>query len=153
MYFPGHVALSYLSSQYLWANLKVAMIAGLFPDVVDKVAYYVLKITPSAHVPAHTLAALIGTSLLVGLFGIGFGAFWMFAYSWALAYGLHLIFDHLNGKLYLLWPLVDYPFSPYQSIQENWSNAALFWVGVTVVVELGLTGWAVWVWGRKKGAQ
>ena len=58
MYFPGHISLSYLSSHYLWTSLKVALIAGLFPDVVDKVAYYVHKITPSAHVPAHTLAVL-----------------------------------------------------------------------------------------------
>ena len=152
MYFPGHIALSYLSSRYLNTEVKVAIAAGLFPDVFDKFCYYVLRITPAARVPAHALAGLAVTLLVVWVVGALFRRPWLFAYSWAVAYGLHLISDLLNGPMHFLSPFVSNNFTSYESIQENWAHAVLFEVVVTVIVEIGVTLWAVIIWRRSRRA-
>jgi len=149
MYFPGHVAVSYLSSRYLKTEVKVAIAAGLFPDLVDKLCYYVFGLTPDARVPTHTLAGLVATLLVVWIVGGLFRGPWLFAYSWALAYGLHLIADLLNGSLPFLWPFVSYDFIGYASVSENWMHANLFEVVVTIIVETCVSLWAFVIWRRQ----
>ena len=147
---PGHVAASYLSSRYLKTDLGVAIAASLFPDVVDKLGYYVFRTTLDARLPAHTLAGLGATLLVVWIIGTLFRRPWLFAYSWALAYGLHLVFDVLNGPVHFLWPFVSYHPVGYESVQENWAHAVLFQVLLTVIVETCLTLWALVVWRRQR---
>ena len=150
MYFPGHIALSYLSSRYLNAELKTALAAGIFPDVFDKFSYYVLGLTPGARVPAHTVAAMIITSIIAGTIGIRSRRHLYFAGSWALAYGLHLISDLLNGPVYFFWPFISTDYTGYESIGTNWARADIFEVVLTIVVEIALTMWAVRIWIRSR---
>ena len=146
MYLPGHIAIPYLSSRYLNTDMRVAITASFFPDLVDKFCYYVLHATPDARVPAHTLAGMVSTLLVVCLVGAMLGNARPFVYSWTLAFGLHLISDLLNGPIPLLWPFISYGFVGRRSIQGNWSHADLFRVALTVIVEVCITLWALVVW-------
>ena len=117
MIFPGHVSGSVLCHRYLKVDLTVALVAGLAPDVVDKLLYYGLQATPNGRVPMHTLWAWLLSTALVALAGwlwsrgrcvSGHWTRWPMA--WFVAYGAHLLCDSplLGGKLPFLWPLLPY---------------------------------------------
>jgi hypothetical protein len=129
MIFPGHVAASWLCHRYLKANLPVALLAGVFPDVVDKTLRYVLHLTSYSRVPAHTLWAWMISSLVV--LGLGWlrTRTWSWGYAWALSYAVHLLCDapFLGGSLPLLYPFVTYsgsgqgfPFWIWNSPPDQW---------------------------------
>lgn len=115
MIFPGHIAASLLCHRHLNLDLRLALVAAVIPDLVDKLAYYGLHIVPSSRVPMHTLVAWLGSTLLVLL------AAWVcrrpalraWGFSWFLSYGAHLLCDSplVAGKLPFLWPFLAYDFS------------------------------------------
>ena len=115
MIFPGHVAASYLCHRYLKVDLRVALLAGVVPDVVDKLLYYGLHCVPSSRVPMHTLWAWLGTTLLLAAIALVVrrpsAKAW--AWAWFAGYGAHLLCDSplVGGKLPFLWPLLYYDFS------------------------------------------
>ena len=115
MIFPGHIAASVLCGHYLKADLRVALVAGVLPDVADKLLYFGLHAVPSSRVPMHTLLAWLLSSLLV------LAAAWLIkrpaaqtiAWSWLVGYGAHLLCDSplVGGELPFLWPWLEYDFS------------------------------------------
>ena len=70
MILPGHVAAPVLASRYLNIDCRLAVIAGLMPDLVDKPLLYVLHVTQWGRVPAHSLLALGASTLGVALAGV-----------------------------------------------------------------------------------
>jgi len=100
----GHVAVSVLQHRYLKADLKQVVVAGVFPDVVDKALCHTVHLTPSGRMLGHTLLALSISTLAVR---------WIWgqraARSWALGYLGHLIGD-LGDFLPWLYPFVQYNF-------------------------------------------
>lgn len=113
MILPGHLAASSLAHRYLRADLPVALVAGVLPDLVDKGLYYLTRLTPNSRVPAHTLLAWVVSSLaLLGLAWL-IGRRWLWGYSWFLGYGLHLLCDSpmAAGELPFLYPFRAYAFT------------------------------------------
>ena len=114
MIFPGHIAASVLCGRYLKVDLRVALVAGVIPDVIDKLLYYGLHVVPNSCVPLHTLWAWLGSALLV------WAAAWLIvrpaaqtiAWSWLVGYGAHLLCDSplLGGELPFLYPFHYYDF-------------------------------------------
>jgi hypothetical protein len=114
MIFPGHVAASLLCHRYLKADLRVALVAGVIPDVVDKLLYYGLHVVPSSRLPMHTLWAWLASALLL------WATAWLIvrsaarpmAWSWLVGYGAHLLCDSplLGGELPFLYPFHYYHF-------------------------------------------
>jgi len=108
MIFPGHIAASVLCHRYARVDLRVALVAGITPDVVDKLLHYLLRITPSSRVPMHTLLAWVISTVLVALVA------WLtrtapvrdWAVAWFLGYGVHLFCDSplLGGELPFFYP-------------------------------------------------
>jgi hypothetical protein len=127
MILPGHVAAAVLCHRYLKIDLRLALVAGLLPDVVDKVLYYGLHLVPSSRVIMHTLWAWLGTTLLVGLVAWPWMALrgapggtrggwrrWVGVLgSWLLGYGAHLLCDSplTGGNLPFLYPVRGYDFT------------------------------------------
>lgn len=129
----GHLAVSALEHRYIGADLVPVMAAAVIPDVVDKVAHYILKSTESGRLWGHTLfVALASTALVWLVFGRSN------AMSWALGYLSHLICD-LGGVVPWLYPLVSYDFPPAETFQTT------LWQGLTrprILLELALVVWA-----------
>ncbi len=101
----GHVAVSILQHRYLKVDLKPAVAAEIFPDVVDKTLCQVLHLTPSGRMFGHTLAGLTFSTAVVGLIW-GRRAAW----SWGMGYLGHLLGD-VGGSVPWLYPFVQYDFS------------------------------------------
>ena len=114
MILPGHVAASVLCHRYLKAELRVALIAGVIPDVVDKLLYHVFRLVPSSRVPMHTLVAWVTSTLLVATVAwlVPRGQVRGWAVAWLLSYGAHLLCDSplLGGELPFLYPFWHYDF-------------------------------------------
>jgi hypothetical protein len=53
----GHLAVSVLQHRYLGADLAPALVAGVFPDLVDKTLCQALLVTSGGRMFAHTLLA------------------------------------------------------------------------------------------------
>jgi hypothetical protein len=101
----GHLAVSALLHRYLEADLKPAIAAGIFPDVVDKFLCQVLHLTPSGRMYAHTLlAAALSTAVVHKACGR------RTARAWALGYLGHLVAD-VEGLVPWLYPFQEYDFS------------------------------------------
>jgi len=139
MILPGHIAASYLAHRYLRADLPVALVAGIFPDVVDKGLYYLTHLTPNSRVPAHTLLAWVVSSLI--LLGLGwlFGHRATWGYSWAVGYGLHLLCDSplAAGELPFLYPFRAYAFTSPDFPLDYLLDFA-DWPWVVIVMETAL---------------
>jgi len=101
----GHLAVSALLHRYLKADLTTVMVAGVFPDIVDKTLCRVLHLTPNGRMYGHTLLGLGLTTAAVGLIR-GRRVAW----SWALGYLGHLVSDS-DEFVPWLYPLVQYDFS------------------------------------------
>ena len=63
----GHLAASVLQHRYMKADLAPVVVAGVFPDLVDKTLCQVLHLTPSGRMFGHTLAGLGLSALAVRL--------------------------------------------------------------------------------------
>ncbi|OQY46747.1 MAG: hypothetical protein B6242_06945 [Anaerolineaceae bacterium 4572_78] len=102
----GHLATSALLHRYTHASATPVMIAGIFPDIIDKTLCYVLHLTSSGRMFGHTLLVLSVSTLIVWLvWGKKVG------WSWGLGYFAHLVCD-MGGTVPWLWPFVSYTFSP-----------------------------------------
>jgi len=134
----GHLAVSALLHRYLKVDLSPALLAGVFPDIVDKTLCQVLHLTQSGRFFAHTLAVL-------GLSTIGIGLVWGWrkALSWALGYLGHLLCD-ISWFVPWLYPFVQYDFPVSKDLQEiimeKLSNP------VTIILEMVFVIWAASVW-------
>jgi len=149
MYFPGHFAAPFVVSYYLKKDYKIAMVAGIFPDVIDKIGYYTLRVTPDPHVPTHTFLGLLITVFILWFIGKSSGKMWLFAQSWTIGYGLHIILDLLNGKVFFWWPFISYRLRPPHTIFENWAYSNKVTIIVTVIIEMIVTLWAFVIWYKK----
>jgi len=112
MQIPGHLAVGLASHRGLTlANpdeaipLRPLLLAGLFPDVVDKSLGYVFHLMPNGRHYAHNIFALILLTLLVTLvWGKRTGIAWLVGY-WG-----HLLAD--GRKVPWLFPVKSYCFYP-----------------------------------------
>jgi len=135
MILPGHLAASLLCHRHLRVDLRLALVAGVLPDVVDKLAYYVFHLVPSSRLPMHTLLAWLASTAVVALLALALstslartreracprprssrgpsGAGVRSISSFSLAYAAHLLCDSplLGGKLPFLWPFRAYHFT------------------------------------------
>ena len=131
----GHVAVSALAYRYLKADFVPVMAAAVVPDVVDKVAHYVLDQGDGSRWMGHTLIAVAASTALVRLLW-GKRA----AGSWTLGYLLHL-FGEFGGVVPYLYPFVQYEF-PYdygfaETLSLSFTNLP------RMALETGLTFWAM----------
>ncbi|MBC7237982.1 MAG: metal-dependent hydrolase [Chloroflexi bacterium] len=152
MILPGHIAASTLCHRYIKVDLSVALAAGLAPDLVDKVCYYVLRLMPGSRVPMHTLWAwLLSTLLVAGLaFGLRRERWRDWPWAWFLAYGAHLLCDSplVGGKLPFLWPLRTYDFtSPVMPLSFLFGLDS--WPLHTLLAEASLTAFTLYVYRRQ----
>lgn len=106
MYVAGHVAASLLASRHWDLDVRLAVAAALFPDVVDKTCHYALGLFPSGRMPTHTFLALALTSGGTYLLGRYKGQARRWATAWAAGYVLHLLFD-FAAPMPFLWPFVS----------------------------------------------
>jgi hypothetical protein len=130
MILPGHIAAAVLCHRHLKLDLRLALVASLLPDVVDKFLYHVLHAVPGSRVPMHTLLAWLATTALVALCAWAWSAFPLplrggrgkglfilppssLSFAWFLAYGAHLLCDSplFGGDLPFLYPFRAYDFS------------------------------------------
>jgi hypothetical protein len=134
----GHIAVA-LAQDFLipskknrGAIVKPLLIAGLFPDLIDKTIGYIFQLMPNGRHFGHNIFSLIGSSLLVSLiWGRTTG------YAWFMGYLGHLLIDSAN---FVPWffPFRDYHFEkgrlyfrPVQLLQE-----ALLLVSVLMIRRL-----------------
>ena len=115
MIFPGHVAASLLCHRYLKVDLRVALVAGITPDLIDKGLYYGLHLVPNSRVPMHTLLGWSVSTMLVIAIAWTFYRPLVRAWgaAWFVGYGAHLLCDSplVGGKLPFLWPWLNYDFT------------------------------------------
>jgi hypothetical protein len=117
MILPGHFATAYMAAHYARVDERLALVAAIAPDVVDKTGRYVLQISPSGRLPAHSLAfALLSIALVWLVFRRR-----TLVLGWAAGYLTHITADiildimHGNGSEYLLWPFVAAVSSRYKT--------------------------------------
>ncbi|HOQ97883.1 MAG TPA: metal-dependent hydrolase [Anaerolineae bacterium] len=106
MIFPGHVAAPVLASRYLDIDRRLAVLAGVMPDLIDKAAFYVLHASHWTRLPAHSPLFFVATSLAVALAGRLLRRDWRWGLTWAVGYALHLLCDLIppDGILPWAWP-------------------------------------------------
>jgi hypothetical protein len=110
MILPGHLAASWLCHRHLKLDLKVVLLAGFFPDVVDKTCHYLLRIVPSSRLPMHTLWGWALTTLAVWGIGHALHHDRRWGLAWGASYAAHLLCDSLltGDSLPFLYPLLPY---------------------------------------------
>lgn len=153
MILPGHIAASVLCHRYLKVDLRVALVAGVVPDMVDKVLYYGLRVVPSSRVPMHTLLAWLASTTLVmamawSLKRDNAGAW---SLTWFVGYGAHLLCDSplAGGKLPFLWPWMSYDFtSAYMPFGFLFGLDR--WPITTLVLETALVALTLWDGQRRR---
>jgi hypothetical protein len=131
----GHVAISLLERRYLGTELGPTLVGGLFPDILDKGLYYVLRATPSGRMWGHTLLSFALSTAVVRV-GAGRKA----ARSWAAGYAGHLAAD-LEGDVPLFYPFAHYDFRPSPDLSTILER--FFKDRREVAVELALLAWAL----------
>lgn len=130
----GHLGVSVLAHRYLKADLVPVVVAGVFPDVVDKTLCQGLNLMPSGRMWGHTLLGLAVSTVIVWLL-------WgrQTAWSWAMGYLGHLVAD-IGGQVPWLYPFVQYEFEPspgfWELLQRRLERPA------EIALELALLGWA-----------
>ncbi len=138
MLLPGHLAAPYLLSRVVqWIDLRFALVAAVFPDLLDKPLAWIFQITPHGRWLGHSLTGLAATTLIVWL--IFKGRRLRAAGSWLAGYGLHLALDAGNFTPWL-FPWVSYDFP--KTTGFRWQ-----YFPVTTTLEIVLTlvavGWFV----------
>ena len=130
----GHLGISGLAHRYLKADLVPVVVAGVFPDVVDKLLCQRLRLMPSGRMWGHTLLGLALSTVIVRML-------WgrQTAWGWAVGYLAHLLAD-LNGQVPWLYPLVQYDFDPSPSLWEILRRKLEH--PAEMGLELALVGWA-----------
>jgi membrane-bound metal-dependent hydrolase YbcI (DUF457 family) len=138
MILPGHVAAPLLASRIVGIDRRVAVIAGVAPDLVDKFVFYVLRASHWTRVPAHSMLALISSTIVVALAGRVRRRDWRWGVAWLVGYGLHFLCDMAPGEGVLpwLWPLN--PYAEQVSSPRPWflSGGPVPWI--TVITEVAL---------------
>jgi hypothetical protein len=145
MILPGHLAAGQLAATCTHSNRTAALLAAVFPDVVDKSARYVLQLSPSGRVPAHSIFVAFATFLALRLFcrraEVRRG--WMAGYLVHL--GTDVASDLLNNSdrfAYLTWPLAKAQPGRYRtllsSITEYTPGAWMLEAGAVLVALLDL---------------
>ena len=66
MFMTGHLSTSYLLCRFSGLNLRVALLAAVFPDLVDKPLQVIGLSTTGRHI-AHNLFALALSAILLTL--------------------------------------------------------------------------------------
>ncbi len=110
MILPGHIAAPLLASRFVDIDRRIAVLAGLAPDLADKFIFYVLHASNWTRVPAHSVSALVASSLAVALAGRLWRRDWRWGRAWVIGYGLHFLCDIMPGEGVLpwLWPFETY---------------------------------------------
>jgi hypothetical protein len=143
MIFPGHVAASLLASRHLDVDLRLTLVAGLAPDLLDKTLFYVLHVTHWTRIPGHSPFVLVLSGLAVALAGRLWRHDWRWGASWCAGYTLHLLCDLVPGEGVLpwLWPWDAY--AGYVSSGRPWflGGGPVPWLAV--VAEAALVAAAV----------
>ena len=144
----GHVAVSALAYRYLKADFVPVMAAAVVPDVVDKVAHYVLHQGEGSRWMGHTLVVAVTTTVLIRLI-------WgkKPAWSWALGYLLHL-FGEFGGVVPYLYPFVHYEF-PYdygfaETLSLSFTNLPRMALEVSLCLWAGLALFDLWIVKEKR---
>jgi hypothetical protein len=139
----GHVAVSALAYRYLKADFVPVMAAAVVPDVVDKVAYYVLDQGAGSRRMGHALVVVTATTALICLI-------WgkRPARSWALGYLLHL-FGEFGGVVPYLYPFVQYEY-PYdrgfaETLSLSLTNLPRMALEMSLCLWAGLALFDLWI--------
>lgn len=136
----GHVAVSYILSRVAKADLKIAVIASLFPDLLDKSLKLVFHLVPGGRSLGHGLPAVVVISLVMTAWkGRRAG------YSWGIAHLFHLFADYPFTE-YVPWfyPLVPYSFPA--------GGPSILITLPEVLLDAGAVCLAVWVYFIKRGS-
>jgi len=150
MIFPGHVAAAAMAGRVLRADMRGALAASMFPDLVDKPVRWLLRLTPNDRIPAHTALAMVLTWSFVRL---AFGP--RLAKGWLVGYGSHLLCDEINahlnpGRIYLWWPFRRYAMhtgpTGLAASLNDFSSASL-----AVEASVALVG--LWSWLRRRATR
>lgn len=130
----GHLGVSVLAHRYLKADLVPVVVAGVFPDVIDKTLCQGLHVFPSGRMWGHTLLGLAVSTIIVRLL-------WgrLTAWSWAVGYLGHLVAD-IGGQVPWLYPFVQYEFDPSPGLWEMLLRRLQNPAGIGL--ELAVLGWA-----------
>ena len=104
--FPGHFSVSLLLKKYLKLEFYPVIIAGIFPDIIDKLLSDILHITQYGRTFMHSIPGVIAASIFVYLLkGKAWGISWFAGQL-----------GHLIGDIsYVPW---FYPFISYQTPQS-----------------------------------
>jgi hypothetical protein len=146
--FPGHVAAAYLASKATRADMRGALAASMFPDLIDKPVRWILRLTPNDRIPMHSLLGWMSSSALaLALCGR------RKAQGWWVGYGAHLLCDEINahlnpGRIYFWWPFRRYAMhrgpTGLQSSLGDFRSASLVVEGLVAAI-----GSLVWALGRR----
>jgi len=147
MILPGHLAVASLAGAVARTDMRGAMAASMFPDLIDKPIRWLFRWTPNDRIPMHSMLGWASSTLVAGRL-----AGPRFATGWAVGYGAHLACDevnaHLNpGRIYFWWPFKRYAMhrgpTGLASSLDDFSPAS-------IIVELGVTLFAAWIWFGKE---
>ena len=102
----GHISVSYLLFRFARVDLRIAVAATLFPDVLDKSLKLILQVTPAGRTFGHGLPLVLAATALVAFWKGGHAG-----YSWFMGHFCHLLADWpLTSYVPWFYPLADYEF-------------------------------------------
>ena len=116
MILPGHLASVAIVSRLLRLDRPAALLASLYPDVLDKGLHWGTGLTPRDRLWGHTLWSILGTTVLAALWGRVAGRC-LCARSWGLGYLVHLLGD-VTSPVPLLYPLSQRGFHRGARVRE-----------------------------------
>lgn len=155
MILPGHVAAPVLASRTLGVDAKLAVVAGVMPDLIDKFAFHVLHLTRWTRLPAHSPFLWVVSALAVAAAGRLHRGNWRWGWAWLVGYGLHLLCDLIppEGILPLAWPWRSY--AEMVSSGRPWflSGGPVPWPSVIAEVALVVAAVAVELAARRRAAE
>ena len=100
----GHIAVSYLLHRYAGVDLRIVVLAALFPDILDKPLKLVFHLVEGGRSWGHGLPLLL-------LLSLGIWMWWgkRAGYSWCMGHLFHLLADYpLSWNVPWFFPFVDY---------------------------------------------
>ncbi|MGQ9682763.1 MAG: metal-dependent hydrolase [Anaerolineae bacterium] len=151
---PGHLAASLLAARRWRLPIPVALLAGVAPDLVDKFIFYVLRASHWTRVPAHSLLALLLSTVAVGALGRMVRSARGWWRAWFAGFGLHLLGDIVPGEGVLpwLWPLRSY--AEIASPERPWflGGGPVPWVTLALEIALVLIAVSVELARRRHAA-